>query len=300
MLVLPSRRRYSPEQFAEEFIATLSPGLIPRERFVAWDAIHRKLMAMSSGVEFFQELGVRLATGADLVTELSDCLLACDDPSPLVRCAFGLLGHTDDEFVTREDDFRIEDLSKAIREGDERRARQLAEMLQEVGLSEILIGRQVADVAMGVQVGLETHRRKNVGGDAFRAEMERMVNSVCGELKMAGVAMEAKRERSISYEGGSKTVDFVLSHEGAVRFGIEGNFYTVAGSKPTEIKRSYADLAQRLDQVGVTLIWLTDGKGYRRMRSSLRDAFAVFRNIYNLRMAADHLASDLLAVVRGL
>jgi type II restriction enzyme len=93
-------------------------------------------------------------------------------------------------------------------------------------------------------------------------------------------------------------VDFALTQNGRPKFGVEVNFYTVSGSKPTEIKRSYGDLARSLNQVGMDLIWITDGKGYRAMNRSLRDAYVIFPNIYNLRQAQRHLQPDLLTSLR--
>ena len=49
--------------------------------------------------------------------------------------------------------------------------------------------------------------------------------------------------------------------------------------------------------VGVDLIWITDGKGYREMQRSLKDAYTILPNIYNLQQAKAHLLADLEAVL---
>lgn len=43
------------------------------------------------------------------------------------------------------------------------------------------------------------------------------------------------------------------------------------------------------------LIWITDGKGYRLMNRSLRDAYVILPNIYNYKQALAHLQHDLSA-----
>lgn len=92
---------------------------------------------------------------------------------------------------------------------------------------------------------------------------------------------------------GCKQVDFVIDLFTNKRVAFEVNFYTVSGSKLTEIKRAYADLNRHLESLGVTLVWITDGIGYQEMKRSLKDAFAVHPNTYNYHMAATHLAKDL-------
>jgi type II restriction enzyme len=150
------------------------------------------------------------------------------------------------------------------------------------------------DILLGVQIGLETHRRKNIGGDAFRDEIAAMLAEVTRQLAGNGHALLVEPETTIRYGNGlSKKVDFALTQGGRPRFGIEVNFYTVSGSKPTEIKRSYGSITRGLNEVGTELLWITDGKGYRAMNRSLRDAFVTLPNIYNLRQAQASLQDDL-------
>jgi len=152
----------------------------------------------------------------------------------------------------------------------------------------------LADLLFGVQIGLETHRRKNIGGDAFKIEIQSHLAGIAQELTKAGFPMLVQPEVRIDCKNGlSKRVDFALMFQGKPRFGIEVNFYTVQGSKPTEIKRSYGDVTRRLADAGVELIWVTDGKGYRSMNRSLRDAYVILPNIFNLKQVREHLAPDL-------
>lgn len=250
-------------------------------------------------VEFYTELAGRLRDGADFVQELTDSLLAADDPLPLVRCAFELLGHTNSEFVTREDDTSDSVLAERFSERDEQSSRYFAELLRDIGFERVLLRNDLGDLLLGVQIGLETHRRKKIGGDAFNDEIAALLNQITRQLAGDGQGLLVEPETTIRYGNGlSKKVDFALTQNGRPKFGVEVNFYTVSGSKPTEIKRSYGDLARSLNQVGMDLIWITDGKGYRAMNRSLRDAYVIFPNIYNLRQAQRHLQPDLLTSLR--
>ena len=297
--MLESRRFPTPEAFVHAFIQTLTPGIIPRSNFMHWPLMMEKIEHLRPQVEFYVELAGRLRDGADFVHELTDSLLAADDPLPFVRCAFELLGHTNSEFVTREDDTTDSALAERFSGRDEQSSRYFAELLRDLGFERILRRNDLQDLLLGVQIGLETHRRKNIGGDAFRDEIAALLAQVTRQLASDGQGLLVEPETTIRYDNGlSKKVDFALTQNGRPKFGVEVNFYTVSGSKPTEIKRSYGDLTRGLNQVGVDLIWITDGKGYRAMNRSLRDAYVIFPNIYNLQQAQRHLQLDLLTSLR--
>lgn len=297
---LVSRNYPDPERFVGDFLTTLTPGIIPRADFIKWPHIEQKVTRLSPSVEFYSELRDRVLGGANLIRELTDSFLACDDPLLYIQCAFEMLGHTGEELVTEQDDFEIAQIAAAIKRGDERSALRLGELLRDLGLNKILARDDLEDVLLGVQIGLETHRRKNIGGALFRnvvmSALEKILHRVAAQI---GKEIQISEEVEIGYGYGlSKQVDFVVKLNGKNRFGIEVNFYTVPGSKPTEVKRSYGEIQRRLLDVGVDLLWITDGKGYRKMRRSLRDAYVIFPNIYNLRQVERCLADDLVNVLR--
>lgn len=154
---------------------------------------------------------------------------------------------------------------------------------------------------LGVQIGLETHRRKNVGGSRFRDLTRAVLLQAAAKVgEQTGHVVEILEEERVQYSQRlSKRLDFVVSVNGTTRFGVETNFYTVPGSKPTEIKRSYGQLERQLARIGLQLIWITDGKGYRKMARSLRDAYTILPNIYNLNQAAEFLPADLRAAIEA-
>lgn len=296
MFQLQSRLYNSPDKFVDDFLLTLTPGVIPRENFIKWQAIEQKVKRLDSSLEFFKEIQLRISGGKDFEKETADSLLAVDEPLPYIRCAFELLGHTGQEFVTKEDYFQFTDLAQAIKSGDEEQALYLTNLLAGLGFKKILIREDLDDILLGVQIGLETNRRKNVGGQKFREEvfiiLQELALKVSISVKKKVIVLE--EDTTVYGNDLSKQVDFVIQINGINRFGVEVNFYTVSGSKPTEIKRSYGDVRRGLSDVGVDLIWITDGKGYFQMRRSLRDAYVIFPNIYNLNQAKANLAEDLI------
>lgn len=299
-MLLPSRKYPSPEEFVEDFLSTITPGIIPRKDFIQWDAITKKLLALAPYVSFYEQMRYEPGWEQDPVRELADALLACDDPLPYLKCAFELLGHTDEELVTRQDDLHIPGLAEAIGKGVEDVAEGAARLLLALGLKRVLERKHLKDLLMGVQIGLESHRRKNVGGKCFELEVGKTLRRIVQEVsERTGIVVEVGGKRKINYgEGLNKKVDFTITVKGQMLFGIETNFYTTPGSKPTEIKRSYGNIRRGFLEVGLDLIWVTDGKGYRGMRRSLRDAYVILPNIYNLHQLRQHLADDLIEVLR--
>ena len=293
--MLPSRKFESPDAFVDAFMESLTPGIIPRADFIQWDNIDAKLQQHAASIAFFETIALKTRDGAALVPGLSTGLLNADNPKALVDCAFEFMGHTSAEFVTREDDVTLDELTASLVRRDDSAARKFAEMLRDLGFARILAQRDLKAVFLGLQLGLEPNRRKNVGGDAFADEIERVLQKVVEAIAEHGIELKLKREFTIRYGNGlSKKVDFALLQDGHTRVGLEVNFYTVAGSKPSEIKRSYGNVLEALRDEGVELLWITDGKGYRDMHRSLRDAFVIMPNIYNLQQTEKHLADDLL------
>ncbi len=179
MITLPSRHYPSPEDFEQDFYDSITPGIIPRRNFVEWHTIEKKTRGLISCVEFYSSLRERLSGGLtreeEFIQELADSLLACDNPMGYLECAFEMLGHTDRELVTCEDDVSLVNLAQAIQAGDESTAIEFAQLLFDLGFLRILRRNDLDDVLFGVQVGLESHRRKNIGGSYFKGQVRSLL-----------------------------------------------------------------------------------------------------------------------------
>lgn len=298
MIRLNSREYADASDFVKDFLKTLTPGIIPRVNFIKWSEIEQKMLKLSPFIDFYVDLKNRLLVGGEFVSELVDSFLACDSPLPYIKCAFEILGHTSSELVTKQDDVHLFKIAQEIKSGNESSALLISNILNEMGFENVLARDDLDDVLLGVQIGLETHRRKNIGGEQFKNEVNNLLYDIVEYVysktrKNVAILSEVK----IPYgDGLSKRVDFAINIDGAIKLGIEVNFYTVPGSKPTEIKRSYGDIRRGLLSSGVDLIWITDGKGYRAMQRSLRDAYIIFPNIYNYKQAEKYLSNDLITL----
>jgi type II restriction enzyme len=284
-------RKISSDQFIGEFFETLTPGVIPREQFIDWGRIRTKCKEYAQEVEFFQ--GLSRSEPGSLAGELRDAMLAADEPRRLMKAGFELLGHTNAYYVSDRDNLDVEVVAGQIKAGSEDAAAYCARVLLDLGLENLIAAADLGSAFLGVQVGLESNRRKNVGGEVFGQWVRNLLESTCSLL---GGDFEAQSEVRIPYRDSTngKKVDFAISHGHRVRIGVEVNFYTTPGSKPTEIKRAYQNVNRELGEVGVELVWITDGAGYLKMRRSLEEAFKAHPNTYNYEMARRYLKQDVL------
>src|SRR3989344_8583087 len=130
-MVLKSRQYRSPEDFKSDFLGTLTPGIIPRNGFIKWDLIEKKIEHLSPLLDFFENLNGK----KDPVRELADSLLSCDKPFTYIKCAFELLGHTDTQIVTNIDDLDMETISGEIDAHKENAAIGVSKLLFDLGLA---------------------------------------------------------------------------------------------------------------------------------------------------------------------
>lgn len=157
--------------------------------------------------------------------------------------------------------------------------------LEQTGLAELITNKEIknfVDYVFGVEVGLDTHARKNRSGEL----MESIVENI---LLDNGITYQ-KQVKSSSFpeihsvlNGDSKVFDFVISTPNCTYL-IEVNFYHGGGSKPNETARSYTELAPKINSVnGYRFVWITDGVGWNSARAMFNAAYNVITPyVYNL------------------
>lgn len=298
-MILKSRQNYtSSEDFRNRFIDSITPGIIPRKDFISWRQIDEKFDKYESGIRFYKQLGTTTRTDEEFDEYLYDGLLSSDNPAFLIKTGFELLGHTGDVYVSNVDYLKFSDLNKEIdseNEEDRKLVGSFSLVLSELGLRSVTQDISLENYFYGVQVGLESNRRKNVGGEAFKQAIKIELKLMVRELNSDGIECVLKEEDKIIYQDGitSKKVDFSIKL-GEKALGIEVNFYTASGSKPTEIKRSYGLVNSELERVGVALVWITDGAGYFDMKNSLKEARDIHMNTYNFSMMKESFKEDVI------
>jgi type II restriction enzyme len=290
-MILKSRKQYkSSEDFRDKFLDTITPGVIRREDFIKWNMIFEKTKKYKIFFNFFKQIDSK--NREQCINQLADALMSADIAMDFIDSAFELLGHTGTSYVSDQDYIDFKSFSEF--EKDEHQMLYIAKVLVDLGICNVL-KLEIDDYFTGVQVGLETHRRKNIGGTAFSSVVNYELEKIVKKINSAGHNIILKKEQKIYYSDKttSKTLDFYLQYKNKI-IGIEVNFYTASGSKPTEIKRSYGHVNKELEKVNASLVWITDGIGYMQMKKSLKEAVDIHNNTYNFNMMKDFLEEDII------
>lgn len=168
---------------------------------------------------------------------------------------------------------------------------QIMEFLNESGLLEVLQDKHVTnlvDYVFGVEVGLDTHSRKNRIGDI-------MAKNIARQFDEAGIIYEqevvSRNLPSIKKALGNdrKRFDFVIKNA-EKEYLIEVNYYGSNGSKVTEIPRSYMNIAKKINSVpGYEFVWVTDGPGWEKAKEQLHAAYEEIPHVYNLATLQDFI-----------
>lgn len=158
------------------------------------------------------------------------------------------------------------------------------------------------DYVLGVEVGMDTHTRKNRTGDAMEDLVESYIVKA-GYVKdynyfkeVSSTKIKEKwnidlnemlqkidnRTKNKQVKIAEKRFDFVIKKANKLYL-IETNFYASQGSKLNETARSYKMLNEELkDMEEICFIWLTDGVGWNNARNNLEETFNEMDTIFNI------------------
>jgi catechol 2,3-dioxygenase-like lactoylglutathione lyase family enzyme len=294
---MPIRQHRPPtERFVEEFQDTIVPSAIPSSEFIDWDGIESEIENYERQINAILEL--EDSSESEFTEGLTDALIAADDTRKWIDFYFEVLGERGNKYSAFEGVWKFYDIQRAIDGGDREAARGLADILQEIGLQYIVDEADVRDHYRGLLVGMESHARKNRQGFCFENLVEERVEKIADKLRGNGHSVETDDEYTTEYNdesGQKKTVDFALFEDDELRLVVEANAYKVSGSKPSEIRRSYNHVAQRMRNDGIAFVWITDGQGWAKsLTNVLRQSYDDIVDLYNLEQAEAQLPRDVV------
>lgn len=303
MLIVPvsgmpiRQNRPTTDEFVEDFQETIVPSAIPSSEFIDWEGIESAIDNYEVQIEAILDLqGV---SETEFVEGLADALMSADDTRKWIAFYFELLGERGNKYSALEGLWKFYDIQRAIDSGDREAARDLADILQEIGLQYIVDEADVRDHFRGMLVGMESHARKNRQGACFEDLVGEQISEIADRLEEEGHSVEMDDEYTTEYNdesGQKKTVDFALFEDGDLRLVVEANAYKVGGSKPSEIRRSYNHVAQRMRNDDVAFVWITDGQGWAKsLTNVLRQSYDDITDLYNLHQAETQLPADVEA-----
>lgn len=137
---------------------------------------------------------------------------------------------------------------------------------------------------IGTEVGLDTHSRKSRSGKSFEDIVGKLLSSKINNYPQFSL----RKEETISFQR-TKRWDYVIYENNEPKFLIECNFYNGTGSKPIEVAHSYADLQKQINKTNFIFIWVTDGKGWKKMFNSLQEVSSEIDFILNYQMLKNNI-----------
>jgi len=196
----------------------------------------------------------------------------------------------------RDVELEVIDLSKSLTEKydfslnkpTEKDIEKFLNFFKKTGLKNFFVNmaeKSIYDYIIGVEVGLDTHARKNRSGDIMEKAIKPFLNELDNSYK---VLFQKKFDYLDNYRikvsNGIKNrkADVIIIKENKKIINIEINFYEGSGSKPQEIVDSYINRQKDLKNNGFCFIWITEGKGWAKQQNQLRKAFNEIDFILNL------------------
>jgi len=167
----------------------------------------------------------------------------------------------------------------------------ILEYIEQTGLSEVFKNKDITnlvDYVFGIEVGLDTHGRKNRGGENMSKAISRIFDNNHIFYKKEVKNTEFIEITSLGVD--IKYFDFVIKTQEKTYL-IETNYYNVGGSKLNEVARSYSDIAFKIKQYReYEFVWITDGQGWLSAKNKLEEAFSIIPNVYNLQSVKHFIA----------
>ena len=163
--------------------------------------------------------------------------------------------------------------------------------LNETGLAEVLKKKDIknlVDYVFGIEVGLDTHARKNRSGTITEHLLDRILTANGIEHRAEVYSTEfSQLQKALGAD--EKRFDFMIETKRCVYL-VEVNFYNGGGSKPNEVARAYRELSPIVNGVdGFEFVWITDGQGWNSAKNKLEEAYNEIDRMYNFESLGDFI-----------
>lgn len=167
----------------------------------------------------------------------------------------------------------------------------IVEFFDKTGLKRFFLEmgtKSILDYVMGVEVGMDTHARKNRSGNTMELLLKPIIEDIAAKNGFEEVLFQ-KNFKYIETNYGievnssikNRKADFILIKDNK-KVNIEVNFYSGTGSKPQEIVDSYIERQNELKNNGFEFIWITDGEGWRGQKNQIHKGFEKIDYLLNL------------------
>ncbi len=208
-----------------------------------------------------------------------------------------------EDFSTK--DLHIVNYNFNVRVLTQKEIEDIVKFFEKTGLKKFFLElstKSIQDYVIGVEVGLDTHARKNRSGNAMELLLEPIIKSIATKengfsavlLQKQFSILESNYGIKISQSIRNKKADFILTKNNGKVIDIEVNFFADAGSKPQEIVGSYIDRQNELKKNGFDFIWITDGSVWRGQENGLHRCLNELDYFLNLHFVRIGLLEEIL------
>ena len=158
--------------------------------------------------------------------------------------------------------------------------------------------KNLRDYLLGVEVGMDTHARKNRSGHSMEIALSPLLKILEKKLDLKIYAQKKFKDvhsifGTIPTGLADRQFDFVISRGGKA-INLEADFFTTTGSKPQEIIDSYINRWKELNEVGWGFIFVTDGGAWQGQRSQISKAIEELPYTFNLNFVRKGLLEEVI------
>jgi type II restriction enzyme len=172
--------------------------------------------------------------------------------------------------------------------------------MKESGLKEIFENKSVSsleDYVFGVEVGMDSHARKNRSGDLMENIVDKILDSYCKRYnnfvylsQATSKKIKEQLNRDVSIDKNDRIFDFALLDKGRQKlYLIEVNLYGGGGTKLKSVAGEFEKVNNYILGQNIDFIWVTDGAGWRTAENPLIEAYENNKYTFNLKMFKEFL-----------
>lgn len=290
------------EEIVEKFHASIVDTNRGHKFFVDWEKVEKHVK------KFKIELNIlnSLIGSKDFDNDLRNLLSKYPEIVPAIPILIaqrGLNLRVIKDFLDKDSD--IVEYNFTQRKLSEEEIERFIEFFDKTGLKYFfknLTNKNIPDYVTGVEVGLDTHARKNRSGKAMELVIKRIIEQINSKMespfKIIFQAQLGYLQKGFNFSINSsienRIADFIIVKDSGIGINIEVNFFRGTGSKPQEIVDSYINRQRELKESGLGFIWITDGEGWKGQKNQIRKGFQRIDYLLNLRFVREGLLEEIL------
>lgn len=271
------------DNYFDDFLKTLLDSNHTYDFFVNWDKVYKNLKNHIVEIGILNSLNK--VAEEDLESKFREILINYPEVVPILPTILAIRDKKVSIFSIVDKSSILIDFSK-----DNFDLNQIFKFSVKTGLLDLF--NNIDDLysyLVGTEVGLDTNGRKNRSGHIF----ENAVGSLLQEkIKNKPDYHIGKEEFHVDVDR-KKRFDYIIYKNHFPIAALECNFYNSTGSKPIEVAHAYVDLQKDTDKANLLFIWVTDGQGWKKMFSALKDVASGIDFIVNYNML-DNLLDDII------